>query len=470
MLNLLEKIKCYIQSGNLLNEGDSILISVSGGRDSCTLLHSMHLLREEFHLQIAAAHFNHGFRGEESDGDEEFVRRLCDQLGVPCHSQKCDLPERMKLTHLSAQETARIARYEYLSHTARTIMASKILLGHTLDDQTETILLNIIRGTGVEGLKGMLPSRNGMVRPLLCLTREETGKYCEATGIAYRTDRSNASVKYMRNRIRLELLPLLRKEYNPCIDQSLRRLGDIAYEESKFIDDWVNEIASRVLHSVSDGVVFMVEDLLSQPLALRRRLIRHAIEMIQGSDENVTFDQIQSFLDEMTISRNGVTWEETLQGGRVRLRLSNGKGSIRHLSPQVSVLPFEYQLNIPGVTPITAVNAELECRYSNQFEMIRSSNPYMAWMDVDKLSFPLILRNRRSGDRFIPLGMQEPVKLKDYLIGKKVPKGQKDLIAIISDANGIVWVAGYTINDRVKITDDTRTCMICEMRYLVKSV
>ncbi len=470
MLNLLEKISRYIQSGNLLNKGDSVLIAVSGGRDSCTLLHSMHMLREEFHLQIAVAHFNHGFRGEESDGDEEFVRRLCDQLGVPCHSQKCNLPERMRLTHLSAQEASRIERYEYLSHTARTIGASKILLGHTLDDQTETILLNIIRGTGVDGLKGILPFKNDLVRPLLCLTREETGKYCEDAGIAYRTDRSNESVKYLRNRIRLELLPLLRKEYNPSIDRSLRRLGDIAYEESNYMDDHVSELASRILHSVSDGVVFRAEDLLSQPLALRRRLIRHAIEMIQGSEENITYDQVQSFLNAITISRTGVTWEETLQGERVRLRLSKGKGSILHLSPQVSVLPFEYPLNIPGITPIPAVNAEVECRYSNQFEMIRFANPYMAWMDVDKLSFPLILRNRRSGDRFKPLGMQEPVKLKDYLIGKKVPKGQKDLITIISDANAIVWVAGYTIDDRVKITDTTRTCMLCEMRFLVKSM
>jgi len=466
VLNLLEKIRCYIHAGNLLDEGDSVLIAVSGGRDSCTLLHSMHLLGEEFHLQIAAAHFNHGFRGEESDGDEEFVHRLCDQLGVPCHSQKCDLPERMRLTHLSAQEASRIARYEYLSHTARKIGATKILLGHTLDDQIETILLNIIRGTGVEGLKGMLPSKNGLVRPLLCLTRQETGKYCENAGIAYRTDRSNESVKYLRNRIRLELLPLLRKEYNPNIDRSLRRLGNIAYEESKFIDDQVREIASRYLRSVPDGVVFRTADLLSQPLALRRRLIRHAIEMVQGSEENVTFDQIQLFLDEMTKCRHGASWEETLQGGRVRLRLSNGEGRIGLLSPQVSVLPFEYPLNIPGVTRISAMNAELECRYSNQLEMIPSPNPYMAWMDVDKLSFPLILRNRRSGDRFRPLGMQTSMKLKDFLIRKKIPKEQKDLIAIISDAKGIVWVAGYGIDDRVKITDATRSCMICEIRYL----
>ncbi len=301
------KVKEAIAKFRMLQPNEAIVVGVSGGPDSLTLLHVLWRLRGEFGWQIFAAHFNHGLRGEEADEDERFVKAFCEQLQVPCFSEKADVKALAREQKLSIAQAGRRARYRFFAEVASRVGASKVALGHTATDVIETMLLNLFRGTGTDGLQGIPPVspltiRDGqiesgnqiwLVRPLILCWRAETEAYARVYRLQPRLDRSNLDTKIPRNWIRLELLPMLRQRFGK-IDEALWRLCELARDESALLNQIAEEQLSRILvHADKRKIAIPRDELLKAPKALQRRVFRLMVERLLGPLNEVSLEHVE---------------------------------------------------------------------------------------------------------------------------------------------------------------------------------
>ncbi len=301
------KVKEAIAKFRMLQPNEAIVVGVSGGPDSLTLLHVLWRLRGEFGWQIFAAHFNHGLRGEEADEDERFVKAFCEQLQVPCFSEKADVKALAREQKLSIAQAGRRARYRFFAEVASRVGASKVALGHTATDVIETMLLNLFRGTGTDGLQGIPPVspltiRDGqiesgnqiwLVRPLILCWRAETEAYARVYRLQPRLDRSNLDTKIPRNWIRLELLPMLRHRFGK-IDEALWRLCELARDESALLNQIAEEQLSRILvHADKRKIAIPRDELLKAPKALQRRVFRLMVERLLGPLNEVSLEHVE---------------------------------------------------------------------------------------------------------------------------------------------------------------------------------
>jgi len=302
------KVREAIAEFQMLRPGETVVVGVSGGPDSLTLLHVLWRLRGEFRWQIFAAHFNHGLRGEEADEDERFVKAFCGRLQVPCFSQKADVKALAREQKLSIAQAGRRARYRFFAEVAHQVGASKVALGHTATDAIETMLLNLFRGTGTDGLQGIPPvspltiagGRKGdrvwLVRPLILCWRDETEAYARVYRLQPRLDRSNLDTKIPRNWIRLELLPLLRQRFGN-VDGALWRLCELARDESRFLNQVAEENLARLtVHADARKIAVSRDGLIELPKALQRRVFRCMVERLVGPLNEVTHEHVEEAL------------------------------------------------------------------------------------------------------------------------------------------------------------------------------
>ena len=288
MLNRLHairtKTKKYIAERELCRVGDRVLVAVSGGADSVCCLHLLYSLRDELGIDVCAAHYDHSVRGAESAAEGDFTERLCGTLKIPCYRGKADTAQ---FAEGNFQDKARTLRYEFLLASAALAGANIIAVAHHADDQAETVLLHLLRGAGYSGLSGISPKNyfkgTAVIRPLLCLNRAETEEYCELAQMEFVTDPSNISTKYLRNKIRLELLPLLEGEYNSGIAAHLNAVAEISRAENEYMEALTIEAAGRLYRDYESGGLAKTE-LDELPLSLRRRLVRHVFKNISGED------------------------------------------------------------------------------------------------------------------------------------------------------------------------------------------
>jgi tRNA(Ile)-lysidine synthase len=436
-----------------------ILAAVSGGQDSCALLHALHSLKVDLSIELHAAHLHHGIRGEEADQDAESVTQLCGQLGVRLSVEKADVHAFAKQRRISIQEAAREVRHAYLQRVAQQIGASRIALGHTRDDQVETVLLNILRGTGIEGLQGLAPVSGNKIRPLLYVFRQETAEYCRQHGIAFREDSSNRSLRYRRNRVRTELLPKLETYYNPEVRSALLRLSDIAALENDYLQACAQQRYKQVcLRDTEDQIVLSVERLCDEHLAIQRRIVRLAIQRIRGGLHEIEFACIERCVRAMeAAAQSGAVTGFTLPGQDIGVKIDSKRICLTRRA-ELSPVPTIYrQLRLPGETRIEEWGLTIRCQELSADHGIPLKVPgQTALMDRDALRPPLIVRSRQIGDVIAPLGMQgRHRKLQDIFTDRKVPLSRRDRIPVIADSQGIVWVAGCVLSERVKVHRDT---------------
>jgi tRNA(Ile)-lysidine synthase len=285
-------VRKTIQKYDMLQLGDRVVVGVSGGADSVALLHALWELRGDFHLSLMVAHLDHGLRPE-GEKEANFVRKLAGKLGAPFHCRKADVGSYQKEKGLTVQEAAREVRYTYFSEVAKKNRASKIALGHTADDQAESIIMRILRGSGTRGLSGIPPVRNGLyIRPLIEVWREEIESFLKGKRILYLTDPSNKSLHYLRNRVRHELLPVLR-QYNPRVRQVLVQMADLFRAEEEFWQKYLTKKFPCVVRSrKKEHLILDVPSLAAQPLPIRLRCLRHAIEKVQDHLRRVNLSHI----------------------------------------------------------------------------------------------------------------------------------------------------------------------------------
>jgi tRNA(Ile)-lysidine synthase len=464
-----QKIVDFIREQNLISAGDKLLVAVSGGADSVCLLHLLACHRDDLHIDLHAAHLNHQLRGNESDADATYVSDLARKLSVPATVERRDVASYKKGGSL--EEAAREVRYEFLADVARKVDATKVVTGHTCDDHIETVLLHILRGSGTTGLRGLQSRsefpypekscRPELIRPLLEINRQETMAYCRQRRLAPRSDSSNESLSFLRNRVRLELLPLLRS-YNPGIDRALLRLAGIAADDIFFIEQQASLSWQDLAQEDGDALYMDTSKMLAQPRAVQRQAFRKAIKQLRGSLKDVEADHIEAML-EFLCKPAGKRFH--LPDG---LTLSTEYGRLIMTKTPAAVCPLPpikrpASINIPGETDLPGWRVRADVVEKS----VSNDNGLTVSFDLDKVGKKLVVRRRRPGDRFQPLGMSQTKKLQDFMVDAKIPRLWRDRVPLVSSAKQILWVVGWRMDDRVKVTEKTKKVLRLQFERLI---
>jgi tRNA(Ile)-lysidine synthase len=463
-----EKVLQTVKKFDMLSLNDRVLIGISGGPDSVTLLNILLSFKKRYNLSLFLAHLDHMLRGKESDEDVNFVKNLAQELGIPCEIKSCHLTKITRKEHLALEEAARKYRYKFFLETARKFKTNKIALGHNADDQVETVLMRFLRGSGLEGLMGIPPVRGKIIRPLIECSRAEIEEYCKENKIEYRVDSSNKEVVYFRNKIRLELLPLLSKSYNKNIKDIMLRLRTIISEVSEYLNQETELFFKEVVRRESPEMVIIdLKKITSLPLALKRRIIRKSIEVVKGNLYSISFRHSNEILKltEYQLGEKEICLPDNLIAKKIYNKIMIYKKRISKDQKEEIPTPWEYDILIPGKTEIKSLGIKVEIKILDStdiksffcFTRKKLKGKFLEFIDYNKVKLPLKLRNRRSGDWFYPLKMEGLKKIKDFFIDNKIPKGYRDLIPILVDGEDqIIWVMGMRLDDRVKIKSDTK--------------
>jgi tRNA(Ile)-lysidine synthase len=462
-----QQVLDFIQQHHLVSGGDKLVVAVSGGADSVCLLHILAKLQKELKIKLHLAHLNHQLRGTESEADAEYVAELAHQLGIPAAIEGRDVKGYQARQRLSLEEAAREVRYSFLAEVAGSIGTDRVAVGHTRDDHIETILMHLIRGSGTRGLRGLQPvtlwqsteKRLTIIRPLLEISHQQTEDYCREHRLAPRLDASNLSLSPLRNRIRQQLLPLL-ESYNPAIAESLLRTGRIVADDIAFLDEQVARLWDEVARQQEKSLILDKERFDQLPPTLKRYLLRAAAGKLLGSAKDIEMRHIEEM---MSLATKPAGKRLNLPGG---LTFSIGYNQyqlatdLAALSP-LPMLEGESQLNIPGETrlPGWRIKAIIIDR-----EEITEKNNFIAYLDLAKTGDKLLVRPRRRGDRFQPLGLPQPKKLGEFMIDAKIPQAWRGEIPIVCSGEQILWVVGWRLDERAKVSQDTKKVLRLEFK------
>ncbi|WP_134702195.1 tRNA lysidine(34) synthetase TilS [Ammoniphilus sp. YIM 78166] len=464
----LTKLAAVIQEKSLFKSGDRILVGVSGGVDSLALLDALFRLSQKHHWQVFAAHLNHQFRGEEAEEDAHYVQEFCQERGIPCEIGSCNVPELIERTQANPQEAARTARFSFFHDVADKWQNNKLALAHHANDQAETVLMRILRGTSVEGLAGIPYQRDeaglSIVRPFLSFYKQELESYCSLQGITPRLDSSNLMPKYHRNFIRLEVIPWLEEQVNPSLQEALVQLGSIAREESQYLDDLSRNTLEGIMKSKEENKIKIKGTLfLNFHLALQRRMIKLIFSYLSREYGNVSFIHIESILDWM---KQGRTASQIELPHKLYVRKDYDDITFfRDLStPEDLKKSYCYIIGIPGRTYIKEIKAWLtaEIRHGDMI-LNQLESKQEALFDLDQLMGPVVIRSRHPGDRMKILGMEGTKKVKDILIDEKIPRQEREALPLLADDQSVLWIPGIRRSGRALVTAHTSRQLVLRL-------
>lgn len=432
---MLSAVREWIGRHRLPAAGDKVLAACSGGPDSLALVHILKALKEEYGFSLAVAHVNHGLRGAEADGDAAFVRDFAGALGLPFYETKVDAAAFAAAEGRSLEDAARVLRYRFLRRTAAELGGALIATGHHRGDQAETVLLNLFRGAGSAGLGGMKPVAGGVIRPLLAAGREEIDGYCRANGLAPRLDSSNLSAEFLRNFLRLELIPRLADVFNANITATLCRTAEVVGDEHDFVAAAARAVWPKVAGDEGGALTVDCRALDGLHVALRRELIRQAVEKSRGDLKGISFFHVEKLLE---LASAGATGKVNELPGGPTVRKEYGKlvFAAGETPAAAGIAPPGVALAVPGTTPVPALGIVVTARLSAGRPP--DGGPHSAVFAWEELAPPLFVRTRQPGDRFRPGGK----KVKEFLIDAKVPQGRRDEIPVFTDGRGVIWLAG----------------------------
>ena len=466
---MLQKVLQTIQTYRMLSPGDKVIVGLSGGADSVALLHLLKKSQDHLNIHLFAAHVNHGLRGEAAGGDAAFVQNLCKQWDIPVYFKEADVRALAQTMGQSEEEVGRQIRYDFFNWVKTEVGGNKIATAHHKNDQAETILHNLIRGTGMQGLTGIQPvSGNLLIRPLIEVTKVEIMEYLELHQLFYREDATNQDSVYTRNRIRNQLIPSLEKDFNPDIVDSLTRMAGILREEEGFLTGYSEYIYHKDAQPFDGRITFDLYSFLTYHRTIQKRLVRMALNELRGNLHDVASIHVDAVLKLAEVGRTG---SKTIIPGsdrgapEVQAEVSYGNLQLQKAGDPLPSAILEHSLDLPGQLTLEVPPMKITAEKTNRNEGLAFS-PECIYIDGDKIKGKLIIRSRKNGDRFQPLGMQGTKKLKDFFIDRKVPAAQRDFIPLLVDEENIIWVAGYQMHQDYRITRSSENIVkICMKNF-----
>ncbi len=476
---MLKALSQELLSEGLLAEDDAVVVGVSGGADSVALLHLLLGLNEScsWRLKLNVAHLNHQLRGTEAEKDAAFVEAAAADLSLPSSIESRDIVGLSESESAGIEEVGRRERYAFFERVCLQVGAKIVAVGHHADDNAETILHRILRGTGLRGLAGMPRSRAiapdsdvRIIRPLLRITGRDLRNHLADMGIAYREDRSNACNEPMRNRIRNNLLPQIEADINPQVRDALTRLGEQAHWLEEYLQETVQRTFETLIISRTDQVLTLNADALSRKSRIvQTELIRLGYRSFGLGEQDLAFTHLVSALDLVADPASGKQLQ--LPGGMtIEKRYHQLVFSLPSDEPRETIAA-EIAVHLPGKTLLPIRRLEIDCNTEDVTpeeipRLRRAAHRMSEHLDMDAVHPPLVVRRRRSGDRFFPLGAPGSKKLSDFLIAEKVDPRARDRVAVLCDQLGPIWVIGHRIDDRVKLTALTRSVLHLSARPL----
>jgi tRNA(Ile)-lysidine synthase len=453
---------------SMLQPGDRVLLAVSGGPDSTALLSLFSDLASEMRLDLHVAHLNHGWRGVQSAREAEFVRRMAFRRGMPITvgQVKPSTWSRRRGRQSSREALARDLRMTFLLETAQQIEARRIALGHTRDDQAESFLLRLLRGSGTRGLAGTYPVVDGVfIRPLIDVHRHEIIDYLRCRRLRYRIDPTNRDTRLTRNRVRRRLIPLLQRDFNPAVVDALSHAADILRHEETYLEEVAAATYETLVDRNGPGVALRTSRLRDLPAALQRRVLRMGFAEVRGDLRRITLAHVERAMQMLREARDrrGLSLPDDLlvrlEGGLLRIGAQPAVEGDFGGPCREALCPVPGEISLPGLDlrlraqllPAERLAAALHHTRSNQ-----------AFLDADLLPGPLLIRPRRAGDRFVPLGSPGSRKVKSFLIDRKIPVDERGMIPLVLSGDRIAWIVGHQIDDRFKVTANTRRILLLE--------
>ena len=466
---VVKKVADVIVRYAMLESGDRVLAAVSGGADSTALLHILNALAPTFAIQVAVAHLNHGLRGRDADNDAEFVRTAAEGLGLTCHLATT----RLDPSRGSLEERGRRERYAFYRRLSEKEGYTKIALGHHMDDNAEAVLMHLLRGSGLRGLSGIPPIRNpSIIRPLIDLSRDEIVRFLRQHGIPFVKDETNADPRFERNRIRHQLIPLLKKQYNANVVAALHRTADLCWQEERWLQTSLKPLLEEAVTSVAaECMTLRIDGLAKAPLALQRRLLRDALRQWQGHLKRINAPHVDSLIQLLSPGSTGkriclpnrIGVLRTATGLRFTLR--HGRGFPEEIDPPA----YRHEVPGPVSAPLALEIPEAGCRlrftcdeYAGSGDE-RPMEKSIARLDMAHLNFPLRIRNFRPGDRMQPAGMQGSRKITKILADQKIPVADRSRVPLLISGDDILWVAGIRRSAKAAVSRRTRTVLTVQV-------
>lgn len=446
-MNLRNELEKAAAERRLWSAGDRIVVAVSGGPDSMALLHMLSAIAKEGNISVIAAHVNHGFRVEESAHEQAVVQAFAERLRVVCETVTFDMPSYIEETRMNGQAASREKRYTFLHEIAARYGASRIALAHHADDQAETVLMRVIRGTGLTGLAGMVSKRREknveLIRPMLRMNKSDLLRYCEEHHVPYCVDSSNKERHYFRNIIRLDILPYLSR-YNPQLSQSLQRLAEVAGAEDEWMEKQTEAIFAQLITRSPNECAISCVDLHGLHIALQRRLIKLILSYLSKETEKISFEQIETM--RLAASAHApATWRIDAGAG---IRCAREYDMMRWLRISQHALngADDYSCEVERDTYRLTVEQSgwsFEFAHASVRDSRKPASRYEACFDASELTYPLVVRNRRPGDRIQVLGLNGSKKVQDMFVDEKIAPLKRELYPLLFDSAGkLLWIPG----------------------------
>lgn len=447
---MLKTVKNNLKKHKMLHNTETVLAAISGGHDSMAMLYCLHKLRDEFDFNLLVAHVNHGVRGEFAKRDQKFVEAEAKKLGLEYFTTNIDMVAYGKENKMTAEEAGRLLRYGFFRKILQENGGGVIAVAHNKNDQAETVLHRIIRGTGLDGLRAMSMISGDVVRPLLNVARKDIEDFIDKNSIATVEDHTNLQTIYTRNKIRLELLPYLRENFNPNIIDSLYRLSEIAQSDLEVLDKEIGEKYNFVVKkSTSNSIIFKGDEFIDLDEGAAKRIIRKAIYNLIGDLKGFGEVNIQNIFDLFEL---GITGKSVDVGRGVIASVSYGDFAISKKNYEnLKIEPFilKYGKNILKEWNFIVFVQDVD-------ELPEMKGISTIYIDRDKIKGDLIIRQRKAGDRINPVGMKGSKKIKDIFIDNKIPRDKRNRIPILTDFKDVIWVPEQSMDRNYKVDSNTK--------------
>lgn len=460
-----EKILEFMKKNKMAEPGDVLCVGFSGGADSVCLLLLLEELSRELAFRLQAVHVNHGLRGAESDGDQEFAEKFCRERGIPLFVYACPVAQMAAESHMGLEEAGRAARRQVFEECVRENGATRIALAHHQNDLAETALFHLARGSSLRGLSSIRPVNGRIIRPLLCVTRREIEQYLKNLGIAWRTDSSNLSVDYTRNIIRHNVIPCLEEQVNErAVLHIAEAAGDLA-EADEFLRREAKMRLGRIGRKMKKNgrdAWLLTEELTEEPGILQGYIVLACLEELTGDRRNLTREHVRMARDLMG-RRTGkqVNLPYGIEGRRTYegvLLLKNGVKREPGMKPTKSP-----EISIAGSSACQVGDCRVSWEiFAGNMEKIPEKT-YTKWLDYDRIKNGLVLRTRRKGDYLVINAAGGRKKLKDYMIDCKIPAEERNSVLLLASGSEIIWVVGYRIGESGRVSGGTRQILRIEV-------